>query len=1040
VTCYEIRKITGTDKALEMNPPVPKLGSCRRTPRRFLGWFGAWQLVCLLGSGLPGNAASPDFARDVRPVLERSCFGCHGPEKQKNGYRLDIREVALKGGESGKPAIIPHNAKASPLIRYVSGEDPDLVMPPKSSKSPRLSAAEIQSLRDWIDAGPAWPDALSGQSTEQFHWSLLPLTKPILPTPSGSAFNPTNRLLQNRAVNPIDAFVQARLAEKKLTPSPEADRAMLLRRVTYDLTGLPPTPEELDSFVSEQNPDAYQKLVDRLLGSPRFGERWARHWLDTIHFADSHGYEHDLARDNAWRYRDYVIAAFNSDTPWPRFVREQLAADVFYPDQPGLTPALGFLGAGTFDMSTYSTAPVTFDYLDRDDLVTQTMAAFVSTTANCARCHAHKFDPISQEDYYALQAVFAGITKGDVSYDEDVAVARERKRWKTLLAAVERKDSAVLLAATNAPLIEKWVSQQGPGAQWQVLSAETFVSVEGASLTNRANGVILSGGPRPDKDTYLVTAPVGLTNITAVRLEVLSETALPKDGPGRQDNGNLHLSEIEMRVFAGSASEGNAVKFRRATADFNQAGWGIERAIDGDAKTAWGIFPSVGQSHQAVFELEKPILILPGARVAVLLKQLHGGGHLIGALRLALTADDPARATVLPAEVADALAVAAPARTPTQQVTLAAHALRAVGNERMSKLPPPSLVYAAGASVDVVSGDPPKQSKVLAEPKPVHRLHRGDFDKPREVVPPGALSALQHLPSRFPIKDSKNESERRAALADWLVHPDNVLAWRSIVNRIWHYHFGRGLCDTPSDFGRMGGTPSHPELIDWLAVWFRDDAKGSLKELHRLIVTSATYRQSSRHRNGAAEVDSENRLLWRQNRQRLDADSVRDCALSMSGALDLTMGGPGIRHFKSSKGPQATPALDYRAYDWSAPGATRRSIYRFVWRGIADPFMEALDFPDLGLLTPVRGFSASSLQALTLFNNDFILQQSAVMARRLESEVNVLEKQVDRAVRLAWLRAPEPGERQELVAFAQRQGLPALCRLLLNSNEFLFVN
>jgi hypothetical protein len=290
------------------------------------------------------------------------------------------------------------------------------------------------------------------------------------------------------------------------------------------------------------------------------------------------------------------------------------------------------------------------------------------------------------------------------------------------------------------------------------------------------------------------------------------------------------------------------------------------------------------------------------------------------------------------------------------------------------------------------------------------------------------------------LKKPTGAAPRRAALADWLAHPGNVLTWRSVVNRVWHYHFGRGLCDTLNDFGKMGGTPSHPELIDWLAIWFRDEAKGSLKELHRLIVTSETYRQSSQNREDAAKMDGENRLLWRQNRLRLDADSFRDFTLAASGALDLTMGGPAIKHFSQGPGPQLTPALNYNGFDWSKPEAGRRSIYRYVWRGISDPFMESLDFPDLGLLAPVRGFSASSLQALTLFNNDFVLHHSLVMAKRAEAEVKGLDKQVERVVELVWLRLPNSEERAEFVEFAKARGLPALCRLLLNSNEFFFID
>ncbi len=993
-------------------------------------------VFCGLVAATPAAEPAPaiDFGRDIRPVLERSCYGCHGPEKQKNGYRLDQRQVALRGGDSGKPAIVPHNAKASPLIRYISGEDEEMVMPPRKSQAPRLTAAEIQRMRDWIDAGPAWPDALAGASSdddESIHWSLRPLAAPPVPkSPADPA----------RPEHPIDAFVRARLASRNLTPSPEADRRTLIRRLSLDLTGLPPAPNDVDAFVADPDPQAYERLVSRLLNSPRYGERWARHWLDAIHFADSHGYEHDLGRDQAWRYRDYVIEALNGDTPWDRFIREQLAADVFYPEQTALTPALGFLGAGTFDMSTYATAPVTFDYLDRDDLVTQTMAAFVSTTANCARCHAHKFDPISQEDYYSLQAVFAGVLKGEVSYDADPAVARQRKRWTSLLAAAGRQDAAVVLDPEHAAAVDRWITTQGSGARWAPLDLISFVSVEGATLTRVTNDVVLAAGSRPDKDTYSITARSAFTNVTAIRLDVLAHESLPKLGPGRADNGNLHLSEFDLRAFAPGATSGVPVGIRRATADFNQEGWDISRALDGNPTTAWGIHPAEGQAHYAVFELAETLALPPGAHLSVTVRQVHGGSHLIGAFRLSVTDSDPARAVARPPEVDVALATPSGRRTREQQIALASRALEAMARDTLARLPTQAVVFAAAPSVQIISGDPPRQVKSLPEPKVVHILRRGAFDQPGAVARPGALSALHHLPARFDLAEEKKEGARRAALADWIAHPDNVLTWRSIVNRVWHHHFGRGLCDTPSDFGKMGGAPSHPELIDWLAVWFRDEAKGSLKQLHRLIVTSATYRQASAQRDEAARIDGENRLLWRQNRQRLDADSVRDGVLAVAGALDLKMGGPAVQHFKQSKGPQVTPALDYTAYDWSAPGAGRRSIYRYVWRGIADPFMESLDFPDLGLLAPVRGFSASSLQALTLYNNDFMLHQSGVLAARVTSEAGDVDGRVTRAIALAWQRAPRADERRRFGDFVQAHGLPALCRVLFNSNEFLFVD
>ena len=986
------------------------------------------------------------FHQQVEPILRNRCFGCHShrADPMEGGLSLDWRSGWETGGNRG-PAIAPGKVDASLLIRAIRHVDNELQMPDE-----KLPDDEIAILVRWVELGAPDDRVVPPMSSDEAldWWSLNPLERPSIP-PSDTA------------THPIDCFLQARLSEKGLAVSGESDRRTLIRRVYYDLVGLPPTPDEVDAFIQDDDPLAYETLVDRLLSSPRLGERWARHWLDTIHFADSHGFEHDVGRDNAWRFRDYVVDSFNRDTIWPRFIREQLAADAFFPDEPRLTPALGFLGAGTFDLSAFSTAPITFDYLDRDDLVTQTMAAFVSTTANCARCHAHKFDPISQEDYYSLQAVFAGLVKGDVSYDEDPVVGRERKRLQSLLAAIERRDADILLAAGHAPIVAAWLAARGNAAHWRPLQISGVASAAGATLSLTETGAVLSAGARPDRDDYTLIATVpklgsidaggGLPRqtsdaigepincVTALRLDLLAHDSLPMRGPGRQDNGNLHLSEIELRVV-NSRGERRPLPIRRATADFNQSGWGVERAVDGDLQSAWGIYPAVGQGHYAVFELADPLALLADELLEITLRQQHGAGHLIGAFQFSATGGDVSQAAALPAEVEQALAVAAADRTTDQNAVIAARALKVAADAAMTKLPPSSVVYAAAPAVNIPGGEGQFQARSLREPKVVHRLHRGDFDKPREVMSPGALAALKHLPSRFALNDISDERQRRAALADWIAHHDNPLTWRSVVNRVWHYHFGRGLCDTPSDFGRMGGLPSHPELLDWLAVWFRDDAGGSLKKLHRLIVTSHAYRQTSRHRPDSAMLDADNRLLWRQNRQRLDADAVRDFALASSGRLDLTMGGPGVRHFHHSKGPQVTPVLDYAAFDWSQPGATRRSIYRFVWRGIADPFMESLDFPDLGLLAPARGFSASPLQALALFNSRFALYCSDELAKRAARDATTPEEQVRRAVRFVWQREPSVDEQRDFADFARRESLPALCRILLNSNEFLFVD
>jgi hypothetical protein len=967
------------------------------------------------------------FEARIRPVLIDRCYKCHASElpSPKGGLRVDTREGLRRGGDSG-PAIVPGEPEDSPLLAAIARTGEVAPMPPKGALAPEV----VADFRAWVAIGA--PDPREGSASASptvansgDWWSLRPLTRPVVPSVPGAGAGEVR--------NPIDQFILARLQEKGLTPTPEAERLALIRRVSYDLTGLPPSPEEVEAFVAKIDPLAYEKLVDRLLASPHYGERWARHWLDVIHFADTHGFEHDLLRPNAWRYRDYLIGALNRDTSWPRLIREQLAADVFYPEEPRLTVALGFLGAGPYDQSAAQTAPMSFEYLDRDDLVTQTMAAFASTTVNCARCHAHKFDPIPQEDYYALQAVFAGVGKGDVSYDEDADAALRRRRWSALREAAEAGKADVLLAAENQALVARWEGSHAAAPPWQALEAEVFLATGGSVLRRRPDGSLVAGGMRPDTDTYTIAASNGLREIGALRLDVLCDEALPSRGPGRADNGNLHLSEFEAMIFRPGAPAPEKLAIRRASADFNQPDWGVARAIDGDPKTAWGIHPKVGEPHHAVFELDRRLTVEPGDRLVVVLKQLHGRGHLIGRFRLSATEAAGDVTLALPPAAESALGIEPGRRSPDQRLALASAALKAVAEDELARLPAPLKVYAAAGTVE-------NQGAIAAirPPRVIRVLRRGDLNSPGSEASPGSLSAVTALGARFDVSPDV-EGARRAALAGWLADPRNPLTWRSIANRVWQYHFGVGLCDTPSDFGRMGGLPSHPELLDWLACELRDGG-GSLKALHRLICTSAAYRRSSDHREAAAAIDPDNRLLWRMNRRRLDADGYRDAVLAASGRLDPTMGGPGVSHFKTGPGPQFTPTVDYTAFDWDSPGAGRRSIYRVVWRGIPDPLMDALDFPDASLPTPVRGFSASPLQALALLHNDFVLRHSEHLAARAKTRGRSTAERIRAAFRLVLLREPSEAEAAAFSALADRHSLAAACRVLLNSNEFLFVD
>jgi hypothetical protein len=877
-------------------------------------------------------------------------------------------------------------------------------------------------------------------------WSLRPLSQPPVPDVDLPGF-------ESWARTPVDQFVFAKLREKGLRPSPEADKRTLLRRLSFDLIGLPPTPEELDAFLADSSPDAYEKAVDRLLASPHYGERQARHWMDLVHFAETHGHDQDRPRPNAWPYRDYLIRSFNADKPYARFVQEQLAGDVLFPGAADGIVATGFLAAGPWDESSLlNIMEDTADkriarLLDRDDMVTTTLSTFLSTTAHCARCHDHKFDPITQKDYYALQAVFAGVDKAERPYDADVQTARKRQELTKEKARLEALGRGLETSPSPASLLtpearaevaawEKEFAAKTP--RWTPLEAESATSVNGATLTKLPDLSLRSGGKRPETDVYTVVAHTELENITGIRLEVLTDESLPHRGPGRQDNGNLHLNEFVVHAAPMNApADAGRVKLQNPSADFNQEGWPVALAIDDRKDTAWGIYPKVGQPHRAVFELKEPIGGPGGTVLTFILEQTHGGGHLIGRFRLSVTrAPRPlsAVAEVLPDSVEGARAVPADTRTDRQQAELALFVRGRRIEQEIAALPAPRMAYAAANDFK-----PEGNFRPAKTPRPVHVLKRGDVNQPLDETKPGALTCVPGLEPRFRLADAADEGARRAALARWVTDSQNVLTWRSIVNRVWQHHFGRGIVDTPSDFGRMGSLPTHPELLDYLAATFRDDG-GSVKRLHRLIVTSAVYRQSSAHDAKAAALDGDNKYLWRMNRTRLDAESVRDAVLLAAGRLDRTMGGPSAKQFLEKPGVHVTPSVDYESFDPDRPEARRRSVYRFVFRTVPDPFFDALDCPDGSQLTPARNESVSALQALALLNNRFMVRMSEHVAARAATTGPDLAVQVSAAYRLTLGREPTPAERQAVMEYAAKHGLANACRVLLNCNEFAFVD
>jgi hypothetical protein len=993
-------------------------------------------------STLPLCAAS--FEKEIQPLLQKRCYKCHSGAQAKGKLRLDSKSAAMKGGDSG-PVIVAGKSSASDLMERVTSDDSDIRMPPTGE---RLSKAEVAMLRQWIDTGADWP------ASADLHWSLQPLNK--VPIPQRSS----------ERVNPVDAFVHAELSENGLKRSPSADRRTLIRRLTFNLTGLPPTPQALAAFVNDNDPQAYEKLVDRLLASPRYGEHWARHWLDVAHYADTHGNDHDYYRPNAWPYRDYVIRSFNDDKPYARFVAEQVAGDVLFPKDPQATVALGFLAAGPWDHTLMSTIREdTVDHrmgqnLDRDNMVSTVMSTFTSLTVHCARCHDHKFDPIKQREYYALQAVFAGVDRADRPVDLDPKIQARRRELRDTKIAIAAKGFDKL-PALDAPQIADKIAAltkdyQQRNEHWQLLEVAKVLSTSATGDTvfaKQADGSWFVSGARPEKDTFVVTTKTRMRGIRALRLEVLPDKRLPHGGPGRYDNGNFHLSQFratasQTQPEVDKAGAAMKLEFARVTADHSDAGDKVAGTLDENPQTYWSINPLYNKPHDAVFELKSPVGFAGGTTLTVQLEFAGKSGHQIGRFRLWSSTDAestvPKSSSKIAPAIAAILSVPVEQQTPDQQRELALFVLNASIDEELASLPDQQFVYAATSNF-AASGS----FKPAAKPRPIHLLDRGDINKPGERVSPGTTACIPGLSGSLEIANLDDESIRRAALARWLIDERNVLTWRSIVNRVWHYHFGRGLCNTPNDFGKMGDKPSHSELLDWLAVWFRDDANGSLKTLHRLIVSSETYRQSSR-RNTTDPVplaDSNNRLLWRMNRTRLSGEMVRDAALQMSGRMDLKMGGPSVVQFKH-KGVAATfmpadgsPAfLDYENFDPDAPENSRRAVYRFVFRTVPDPLMEALDCPDGGATTPVRTTSSTALQALALLNNAFLIRQCEHIAGRLAHESEQPKDRAATAFRLMLQRSPTARESEAFAVYIQNHGLANACHVLLNSNEFLYID
>ncbi|MFN7805993.1 MAG: PSD1 and planctomycete cytochrome C domain-containing protein [Planctomycetaceae bacterium] len=1015
---------------------------CSLRPGQLPTQCGSWNpiglgllvsIVLLTGLARAEDLPETFFEERVAKILERHCVRCHG-EETKGGLSLETRALALRGGEAGT-VIEPGDAAASQLYEVISGDEPTM---PKGA--PALAKTDVEIIRRWIAGGAPWPETRSLRNRQfegESWWSLEALRPVTVPQ--------VDEALSTRVRNPVDAFIFARLTKEGLTPSPEADRPTLIRRLSFDLLGLPPTPAEVRQFVNDSEPRAYERLVDRMLESPHYGERWARHWLDVVHFGETHGYDKDKPRPNAWPYRDYVIRAFNSDLPYGAFLEQQVAGDVLFPGTRDGIEALGFLAAGPWDFIGHAEVPETkidgkvARHLDRDDMVTNTLQTFNSLTVQCAQCHNHKFDPILQEDYYSLQAVFAAIDRTDKRYDIDPAQARQRQELLARQAGLEqtRKEIEAAVATRGGEALKRLDTQLAelrPKAKSTAQQGVEFGYHSEIAARNDQVKWVQVDLPQPTAVREIVLRScyddfggigAGFGFPVRYRVEVADDAAFQTnvrvlvDHTG-EDQKNPRLVP---RVFLLAKNEGTetlqhirvvATRLATRSNDF------IFALAELELRDAAGKNLARGAKVHGLDSIEAP----PRWRASNLTDGLYPQDSSEAAVELARL--EEARTRMWNSLV-----------TPEEENRL--RDTEAQLNEAgagLAALPPQAVAYVG--AVHKGDGAFRGTGHEGGKPRPISILSRGNVTQPLREVGPGAILSLAPLPGRFDLSAEAPEGARRAALAKWLSSRDNPLTWRSIVNRVWQYHFGRGLVDTPGDFGRNGRLPSHPDLLDWLAVEFRDGGQ-SLKQLHRTLVCSATYRQVSTENPAAAEKDGDNRLLSRMNRRRLEAEAIRDAVLAVSGRLDPTMGGPSFQDFIIDK-PDHSPHYEYELADPENPRLHRRSVYRFIVRSQQQPFMTTLDCADPSMQVDRRNESLSALQALALLNNGFMLSHSAFYARRLEQSGEPLELLVRQAVTESLGRPPAADDLAELVAYAREHGLANLCRLLFNLNEFVFVD
>ena len=980
------------------------------------------------GTGYTQNDRLDAF-RAAAKVLQSRCLSCHQDGVNEGDFSLSTLESAKREGHVGGGGL--ETSRLWEVVKPING----IAEMPKDGEP--ITESELKAIKRWIETGAFWPEGkrLEPAAISSLDWwSFQPIDRPQIPKVESLTEK------EREEQNPVDAFIQQTLLKHDLLPSPIADRRTLLRRLKFDLLGLPPTVEEVRAFEQDTDPEFYSKWVDRFLASEHYGERWARHWLDVVKYADTCGYDKDKLRENAWPYRDYVIRSMNQDKPYAKFIREQIAGDVFYEGEPDGILGLGFIAAGPWDFIGHVEVPESkldgkvARNLDRDDMVSGVFNTFCSLTVQCARCHHHKFDPISQEQYYGLQAVFAAVDRADRPYDTDPDTERRRTEYRQAIDEAKSRISA----------IDKAMEKEG-GEELKQLN-QRFTSLENAAQIQK--------DPEFGYHSQIVK---DADSVKWVEVDLGRESSIE----------SIELQACHDEYANIGAGFGFPVRYRvelfRGVND-SSAHYVIDRT-DEDQKNP-GIQP-------VRIEFDSPQSVRRIRVTAVKLMERKNDFHFsLAELRvMGVGGENIAR----DCQVKSLDSIEAPVRWAKANLTdgkwaqyqdpVKAQELFVVGKQRdvlleriqtpqrikekadwqkkmseaesgIQKLPAGKMVYAAATHFSPQGNFKPTAGK----PRAIHVLARGEINKPLQIANAQLLPLSAEKPAS--IQADAPESQRRAALAEWLTDDSHPLVWRSIVNRVWLYHFGQGIVTTPNDFGKMGAKPSHPDLLDWLATEFRDGGKwikkGSIKDLHRLIVNSQTYRQRSDHDEAKSTIDSDNTLLWRMNRRRLEAEEIRDAIMFVSDSLNLTMGGPGYRLFELER-PEHSPHYEYHKFDHRDASTHRRSIYRFIVRSQPDPWMTTMDCADSSQSTPVRDETLTALQSLSLLNNQFNLVMAERFERALDGETSMSEK-VRLAFSKAMQREPSKSDHQAMLQYARQHGLNNLCRLLFNFSEFIYID